>query len=379
MLNFKNELSAKLTEYQFNNFGIDNFDEFRGGKYSESEAAKEYVYSPPNSPLIILKNLVKKIIGYKKTGIKSIEPTVPQEYEAGLQNIYEHLNETGRKLLIDLLAYRQLGLRKVKLPTNNKEYWEALETGKKLADPNDTYDPHFMHLILQKMDLNPIGYNIKFYFSGSGVVTDFILEQYTYKQNAKEIVSVKKGDIVLDMGACWGDTALYFAHKTGETGKVYSFEFIPNNIKLFNINKSFNSHLANQIELVPHPVSNKTGDKIYFKDNGPGSKVESKSFDGQTGETTTLAVDDFVKQNNISKIDFIKMDIEGAEPFALEGALETIKKHKPKLAIAIYHGMDDFVNIPNWILNLNLGYEIFIDHFTIHAEETICFAKIKGQ
>jgi hypothetical protein len=41
--------------------------------------------------------------------------------------------------------------------------------------------------------------------------------------------------------------------------------------------------------------------------------------------------------------------------------------------------MDDFVNIPNWILNLNLGYEIFIDHFTIHAEETICFAKIKGQ
>ena len=72
------------------------------------------------------------------------------------------------------------------------------------------------------------------------------------------------------------------------------------------------------------------------------------------------------------------MDIEGAEPIALKGAIETIKKFKPKLAIAIYHSFDDFVNIPNWILSIDLGYEIFIDHYTIHTEETICFARIKS-
>ena len=69
------------------------------------------------------------------------------------------------------------------------------------------------------------------------------------------------------------------------------------------------------------------------------------------------------------------MDIEGAEPLALEGAIETIKRFRPKLAIAIYHSMNDFVAIPNWILNLDLDYEIFIGHYTIHAEETVCFAK----
>ena len=69
------------------------------------------------------------------------------------------------------------------------------------------------------------------------------------------------------------------------------------------------------------------------------------------------------------------MDIEGAELLALEGAIKTIIKFRPKLAIAIYHSMSDFVAIPYWILNLNLGYEIFIGHYTIHAEETICFAK----
>ena len=87
----------------------------------------------------------------------------------------------------------------------------------------------------------------------------------------------------MDLGACWGDTALYFAWKTGEQGKVYSFEFIPDNIKLFNMNISLNPNLSKQIELIQHPVSNKSGDKIYFKDNGPGSKIEFKPFDGQTG------------------------------------------------------------------------------------------------
>ena len=71
------------------------------------------------------------------------------------------------------------------------------------------------------------------------------------------------------------------------------------------------------------------------------------------------------------------MDIEGSETAALIGAIETIKKFKPKLAIAIYHSVDDLVNIPTWILNLDLDYEIFIGHYTIHAEETVCFAKPK--
>jgi hypothetical protein len=135
-----------------------------------------------------------------------------------------------------------------------------------------------------------------------------------------------------------------------------------------------NPNLEHQIELVPHPVSDQSDDTIYYKDNGPGSKIETFAFDGYTGSTTTLTIDDFVKRNGIAKVDFIKMDIEGVESAALRGAVETITKFRPKLAIAIYHSMEDFVSIPAWILDLNLDYEIFLDHFTIHAEETICFA-----
>jgi hypothetical protein len=49
-------------------------------------------------------------------------------------------------------------------------------------------------------------------------------------------------------------------------------------------------------------------------------------------------------------------------------------KYKPKLAIAIYHSMDDFLNIPKWILDLDVGYKIYLGHSTIHSEESVIFA-----
>ena len=369
MNNFKSTLEKKLIQSQSNNFGVDNYDEYRFGEFPTLNAAQR--------KFIKIKRVIKKIISYKKTKILNSQNEFLKRYEDGLQRIYEHVNADGKQILVDIIAYRLLGYKKVKLNRNNKEYWDKIEIANSLVDWNDTYDPHFLHFILQKCDLRKIGYDIQLYFSGLGVAIDFIFEQYAYKSGDKTIVAVEKGDVVLDLGACWGDTALYFACKTGEQGKVYSFEFIPDNIKLFNMNIPLNPKLIKQIELIQNPVSNKSGDKIYFTDNGPGSRIEFEPFDGQTGQATTISIDDFVKNNSIPKVDFIKMDIEGAEPIALEGAIETIKRFKPKLAIAIYHSMEDFVNIPYWIMGLNLGYKLYLGHYTIHSEETVIFAKVE--
>ncbi len=370
MNNFKAALEKKLIQSRFNNYGIDNYDEYRFGKFPTSD------FTTPDV-LRKIKNVIKKIIRYNQRKFLYSQVDFLNKYGAGLQRIYEQLNINEKKLLVDIIAYRQLGYKKVKLPRNNKVYWETIKITNSLVDEKDTYDPHFLHFILQKCDLKKIGYDIQLYFSGLGIAIDFIFEQYAYKLYGKYIVTVENGDIVLDLGACWGDTALYFAYKTGDPGIVYSFEFIPDNIKIFNLNLSLNPNLINQIKLINHPVSNRSGDKIYFLDNGPGSRIEYEPFEGQTGFTSTISIDDFIKNNNIAKVNFIKMDIEGSEPLALEGAIETIKRFKPKLAIAIYHSMEDFVNIPAWILDLNLGYKIYLDHYTIYSEETVIFAKIE--
>ncbi|WP_396191045.1 FkbM family methyltransferase [Flavobacterium sp.] len=374
MSKFKQALEREVTKSLKNNFGKENYDEYRFGEYCVPRKQNK-------KPLIQrFKKLIKKIIGYhpeKEIYLKTVNESI-KEHEEGLEKLWSNLNDIDRNLLVNLLAYNSLGFKKVKLKRNNSQYWNAIEKAKSLANLEDTYDPNFMHFILNKFDLSSIGYNIKFYFFEAGVAIDYIIEQYAYKINNKRIVEVESGDTVLDIGACWGDTALYFADKVGEKGSVYSFEFIPNNIKLFNINKSFNPSLSKRIHLVENPVSDTSGQNIYFKDYGPGSKVAFEPFEDQSGEANTISIDDFVQINNIKKIDFIKMDIEGAESFALNGAIETIKKFRPKLAIAIYHSMDDFVNIPNWIVNLDLDYEIFLGHYTIHSEETICFAKPKN-
>ena len=353
-----------------NNNYKDNYDFYRFGKEN---------YGAKGIKGIILKYIISKKFLFRWEATNKVLNALELSYKYfnALERIYEILhNKESKELLVDLITYRLLGHKQVKLPINDNHYWKLIEIVKSLAVKNDTIDSHFMQFVLYKFNLNKIGYNIQLYSTTLGIVIVFLLEQYAYKSANKTIVEVEKGEVILDIGACWGDTALYFANKTGEDGKVYSFEFIPDNIKIFNINIELNPSLKDRIELIQHPVSNKSGDKIYYTNNGPGSKIEFEPFDGQTSVATTLSIDDFVNNNNIKKIDFIKMDIEGAELLALEGAIETIKRFKPKLAIAIYHSMDDFVNIPNWINNLNLGYKLYLGHYTIHAEETVIFAKV---
>lgn len=371
MDNFIKALTHKIVDSRYNSFGKSNYDTFRFGKPSAAFPLLSFIDS--------LKNAAKSSINFRKKDWDQVAQdylTTLSPYINNAEFIYDSLNEKDREVLVSLLAYRALGFNKVKLPRNNATYWEAIAKAKTLISTDEQYDPKFMHFKLQKFDLNPIGYDVKCFFTDVAIAIDFIIEQYAYT-NGNIHIEAKPGDTVLDIGGCWGDTALYFAHKTGKKGKVYSFEFIPNNLVLHQTNTELNPHLKDNIEVVKHPVSNISDQTIYFKDNGPGSRINNAPFADQTGSTTTLSIDDFVARNNVTKVDFIKMDIEGAETLALKGGIETIKKFKPTLAIAIYHSMNDLINIPKWVVDLNLGYEIFIDHYTIHEEETVLFARQK--
>lgn len=355
------ELYKEIDACSLNNFGRENFDENRFGEYAEREYSFQWLRT------LLNRRKIKQEYYDKANALLSV-------YGDRIQSVYNLLPDTDKKLLIQLLAYRLMGFGKVKLPLNTPQYKQYFEQAEGLVCSKETLDPHFLGFILRDFDLKAIGYNVRFFFTNKGVVTDFMIEQYAYRKNQVK-VEVVPGDVVLDLGACWGDTALYFANKAGAIGKVYSFEFIPGNISIFEKNLSLNPSFHSTIEIVQNPVSDKSGKQLFYFDNGPGSKVEDQPFSGQTGTAITESIDEFVAKRGIEKVDFIKMDIEGSEPYALLGAIETLRKFKPKLAIAIYHSMDDFTNIPLWINNLGLGYKLYLDHFTIHSEETILFAQ----
>lgn len=202
------------------------------------------------------------------------------------------------------------------------------------------------------------------------------MEQYSYKSKDK-IITVEDGDICIDAGACWGDTALYFASKAGLKGKVYTFEFVESSKKILNYNVSLNPHLKDNIELISNPVFDEDDVEISFIDNGPGTFISTEKINGNVSIAKTKKIDTLVAERNIPRIDFIKMDIEGAELKALHGSENTIKKFKPKLAICVYHDNKDFTEILNYIDCLNLGYKFYLGHYTIMQFETVLYATVK--
>ena len=119
-----------------------------------------------------------------------------------------------------------------------------------------------------------------------------------------------------------------------------------------------------------------SGDKLFVEGVGPAAHITQNPKSREAKQVETLTIDDLVAQKQLSRLDFIKMDIEGAELEALKGAEDSIRRYRPKLAISVYHHLPDFWEISQWIDGLGLGYCFYLRHFTIHAEETVLFAEV---
>lgn len=281
-------------------------------------------------------------------------------------------NEDSRALLVKVLAYRIMGHKKVKLPRNTPEHREFLQRIAALPIVGTPIKVNFMDLLLELRDLVPIGFNLKAYCTTGGGAYVFLQRQYEYDSQETHC-KAEPCDVVVDAGACWGETSLYFAH---EASRVIAFEFIPSNIEVFSKNVEANPQLKGKIDFVNRPVWSKSGQELYYVDWGPGSRVSFQKMreDFPDTKTVTTTIDDTVRELGIPRVDFIKMDIEGAELNALKGAEGSIRKFHPKLAISLYHSIEDFSTIPRYIASLGLNYRYYLEHHTIYENETVLFA-----
>ena len=195
----------------------------------------------------------------------------------------------------------------------------------------------------------------------------FGLKQY----NIKNIFEVKNDAVVFDIGAFKGDTAYFFSKKCSNKARIYAFEPDENNYKVLLKIKD------------KYKLNNVIASNILFSNSEAEINFLPMDLNRPAVKMKSTTIDKFVEENNIEKIDYIKMDVEGAEKNILEGSIKTIKKFKPSLAIAIYHGgklfMEDFYNIPIFIKNvINEDYEYYIRTFHPAGLETILFCKPKN-
>lgn len=188
-------------------------------------------------------------------------------------------------------------------------------------------------------------------------------------------VKPEKNDVVMDIGVsgCISITE-HFAKSVGNGGKIYSFEPEPTCFKEAE-EKILNNPRCRNVEIFQYGMWDKN-EKQYISESGSGSSIYAQG-EVQKNICELITMDSFVQDNDIKKVDFIKMDIEGAELNALVGAVETIKMFKPKLAISVYHSPFHLFEIILFINSLNLGYEFFLDHHTVCFYDTVLYAKIK--
>ncbi len=168
-----------------------------------------------------------------------------------------------------------------------------------------------------------------------------------------------KGDVVFDCGSCIGEISAVFAAFVGTTGQVHLFDPIPLHNKYSQLQIERNPSLASVIVINEVGVSDTSRKAV-----GTVSDVTTISPGGcSIDDFSLVSIDDYVRDNAISRLDYIKMDIEGAEIDALIGATESIKKFKPKLTISCYHKASHLWEIPELILKINPEYKL---HFEQH-------------
>jgi FkbM family methyltransferase len=141
---------------------------------------------------------------------------------------------------------------------------------------------------------------------------------------------IRKGDVVVDIGANIGYYTLIFAKLVGPEGKVFAFEPDPVNFALLTKNIETNGY--KNVEPVRKAVSNRTGvSRLYLSKSSAADHRIYDSKDGRKSiEIETVSLDDYFKSYK-GKIDFIKMDIQGSEGAAIQGMPELLKNSRLKM------------------------------------------------
>lgn len=287
-----------------------------------------------------------------------------------LERTYDLLEDDySRQTFMDLLRYKILGPRHVKLPLNDSRFWAEYDS----IDAKFLKERRTVSFWGWDLHLYEPEQGLRLHCNHAGILNTFRLEQYAYRRDGQSI-SASEGDIVIDGGGCTGDTALYFAARVGSKGRVYTFEFEQHNLDVMTKNLALNPQISPSVEIVRRALWGKSDEPLNYDPNGPATTVSLKEEPG-TAQAMTLSIDDLVEREGLDKVDFVKMDIEGAELSALKGAERTLRAFRPTLAISAYHREEDLVDIPAYIDGLELGYEFLLDHFTIHHAETVLFAR----
>lgn len=204
-----------------------------------------------------------------------------------------------------------------------------------------THDDNYDHKLIDELD--------KILYEGT----------YMYKTTGFD-VTIHPGDIVIDAGAWIGDFSAYASVKGA---LVYAFEPVQDTFNYLKITAELNDRIIP----IRKGLGKKSGTSFITSEKyrSVANQITSDTVNGEKIEITTI--DEFVAENHLEKVDFLKSDIEGHERYMLMGAKETLKRFGPKLSICTYHLPDDPQVLASIIIDANPDYRIIQKRKKLYA------------
>ena len=196
-----------------------------------------------------------------------------------------------------------------------------------------------------------------------------LLNLYEPEQYFIPEIVFRKKEVFLDCGMYDGETIRAFVKRCPNYRTILAFEPDQKNIL------KFESSMADitQVKVVKKALWNKKGILKFSAQGNESSMLYEEG--GIEVEATSLDV--VLEELFISSVTFIKMDIEGSELKALQGARNTIIRYQPKLAVCVYHKKEDLITIPQYIKGLEqygVQYRFLLRHHAKMQQETVLYA-----
>ena len=167
-----------------------------------------------------------------------------------------------------------------------------------------------------------------------------------------------RGSVVIDAGVFDGGTSVVFA-QSGYA--VYGFEIdsvsYERSLKVAEKNNFVVEHLG-------------LGSYKHDMRCTPSGVGDNHLSDDGTEIVHVTTLDAYVREKNLPRVDFIKMDVEGAELDILKGAKTSIARYKPILALSAYHKLDDFWTLMNFVKSIRPDYEFAMRQSFDSVEDT---------
>lgn len=183
-----------------------------------------------------------------------------------------------------------------------------------------------------------------------------------YSTQYFEYLDLKPMKTIIEGGASNGSISTLLVQYLTDDGKLHSFD--PQIRLMLDINEKSNYPRAlleaerrNQFVTIEAALWHESGVQNF---NMTGDTTGSISDDGV--EVKVISLDEYCVLNNIEQVDFIKLDIEGAEPNCIDGALDVLTRFRPSFAISIYHGNEQVISIPKRLMELLPDYTFEVGH-----------------